>query len=67
MTEFRRVLFRSLAQAALVTLVGPGCVGFCEENLLAKQSPEKVTRDHVYRQNGYDTRARDRRSTLADK
>ena len=36
---------KALAQAALITLVGAGCVGFCEENLLAKQSPEKVTRD----------------------
>ena len=26
-----------------------------------------VTRDHVYNQNGYDTRSRDRRSTLVDK
>ena len=53
-----------LAQAALKTFVGAGCVGFCEENLLAKQSPEKVTRDHVYNQNGYDTRSRDRRLAL---
>ena len=47
--------------------VGVGCVGFWEENLLAKQSPEKVTRDYVYNQNGYDTRSRDRRSTLVNK
>ena len=39
---------KALAQAALITQVGAGCVGFWEENLLAKQSPEKVTRDHVY-------------------
>ena len=56
-----------LAQAALITQVGAGCVGFCEEHLLAKQSPEKVTRDHVYNQNGYDTILRDRRLTLVDK
>ena len=56
-----------LAQATLITQVGAGCVGFWDENLLAKQSPEKVTRDHVYNQNGYDTRSRDRRSTLVDK
>ena len=48
------------AQAALITQVGAGCVGFWEENLLAKQSPEKVTRDHVYNQNGYESRSRDR-------
>ena len=35
--------------------------------MLAKRSPEKVTRHHVYNQNGYDTRPRDRRSTLVDK
>ena len=58
---------KTLAEAALITLVGAGCFGFCEENLLAKQSPEKITRDHVYNQNGYDTRSRDRRSTLVDK
>ena len=58
---------KALAQAALITLVGAGCVGFCVENLLAKQSPERVTRDHFYNQNGYDTRSRDRRSTLVDK
>ena len=58
---------KALAQAALITLVGAWCVGFCEENLLSKQSPEKVTRDHVYNQNGYDTVVRDRRSTLVDK
>ena len=58
---------KALAQAALTTQVGAGCVGFWEENLLAKQSPEKVTRDHVYNQNGYDTILCDRRSTLVDK
>ena len=56
-----------LRKAAFIPLAGSGCVGFWEENLLAKQSPEKVTRDHVYNQNGYDTRSRDRRSTLVDK
>ena len=54
---------KTLPQAALVTQVGAGCVGFWEENLLAKQSPEKLARDHVYNQNGYDTT----RSTLVDK
>ena len=58
---------KALAQTALITQVGAGCVGFWEENFLAKQSPEKVTRDHVYNQNGYDTRSRDRCSTLVDK
>ena len=33
---------KALAQAALITQVGAGCVGFCGENLLAKQSPEKL-------------------------
>ena len=65
MLSFERV--KALAQAALITLVRAGCVGFCEENLLAKQSPEKFTRDYVYNQNGYDSRSRDRRSTLVDK
>ena len=54
-------------KAARVTQVGAECVGFWEENLLAKQSPEKLARDHVYNQNGYDTRSRGRRSTLVDK
>ena len=58
---------KALAQAVLITQVGARCVGFWEENLVAKQSSEKVTRDHVYNQNGYDTRSRDRRSTLVDK
>ena len=58
---------KALAQAALITLVGAGCVGVCEENLLSKQSPEKGTRDHAYNQNGYDTRSRDRCSPLVDK
>ena len=58
---------KSLSQVALIRQVGAECVGFYEENLLAKQSPEKVTRDHVYNQNGYDTRSRNRRSTLVDK
>ena len=58
---------KALAQAALITQVGAGCVGFWEEILPAKQSPEKVARDHVYNQNGYDTRSRNRLSTLADK
>ena len=58
---------KSVAQAALIKQVTAGCVAFWEENLLAKQSPEKLTRDHVYNQNGYDTRSRDRRSTLVDK
>ena len=52
---------KALAQAALVTQVGAGCVGFWEENLLAKQSTEKLAKDHVHNQNGYDTRSRDRR------
>ena len=34
---------------------------------LAKRSPEKVTRDHVYNRNGYDTRPRDSRLTSVDK
>ena len=34
-----------LAQAALITQVGAGCVGFCDKHILAKQSHEKVTRD----------------------
>ena len=58
---------KALAQTALTTQVEAWSVGFCEVNLLAKQSPEKVTRDHVYSQNGYETRSRDRRSTLVDK
>ena len=33
---------KALAQAALITLAGAGCVGFCEEISLAKQSPEKL-------------------------
>ena len=61
MLSFERV--KALAQAALITQVGAGCVGFCE-NLLTKQSPEKVTRDHIYNQNGYDTRSRDRHSKI---
>ena len=39
---------KALAQAALITLVGAGCVGFCEENLLAKQSPKKVTTETTF-------------------
>ena len=58
---------KTLAQAALITQVRAWCVGFVEENLLGKQSPEKVTRDHVYNKNGYDTRSRNRRSTPVDK
>ena len=58
---------KALAQAALITQVGAGCVAVWEENLLAKQSPEKVTGDQVYNQNGYYTRSRDWRSTLLDK
>ena len=65
MLSFERV--KALAQAALITQVWAGCVSFWEENLLAKQSPEKVTRGHVYNQNGYDTRSHDRCSTLVDK
>ena len=44
-----------------------GCVGSWEENLLTKQSPKKVTRYHVYNQNGCDTRPSERCSTLVDK
>ena len=67
--RFKQLSFESvkaLVQAALITQVGAGCVGFCE-NLLAKQSPEKVTRDDVYNQNGYNTRSHDRHSTLIDR
>ena len=64
MLSFKSV--KALAQAALVTQAVSGLVSFWEENLLAKRSPQKVTRDHVYNQNGYDTRARDRRSTLVE-
>ena len=33
---------KSVAQAALIKQVTAGCVAFWEENLLAKQSPEKL-------------------------
>ena len=48
----------ALPRAALITHWP--CVGFLEENLLAKRSPE-------YKQNGYGARPRDRRSTLVYK
>ena len=51
------------AQAALITQARSGCVCFWEENLI----PKKITRNHTYNQNGYDTRPCDRRSTLVDK
>ena len=40
---------KALAQAVLITQVGAGCVGFCEENLLAKQSE---TQPHSQRDPG---------------
>ena len=65
MLSFEKV--KALPRAALLTQPGSGCVGFWEENLLAKQSPEKTTRGHAYEQNGYGTRPCDRRSILVDK
>ena len=58
---------KALLRAALITQPGSGCVGVWDENLLAKRSPEKPTRGHAYKQNGYSTRPRDRRSTLVGK
>ena len=65
MLSFENV--KALPQAALITQSGSGCVGFWEENLLAKRSPEKTTRGHAYKKNGYGPRPRDRCSTLVDK
>ena len=59
---------KALPRAALITQPGSGCVCFWEKNLLAKRSPEKkTTTGHAYKQNGYGTRPRDGRSTLAHK
>ena len=63
----------ALAQAALRTQAGSGCVGFCEENQLVILSPEKklletaLTTKMAETGALYDTGPRDKRSTLVDK
>ena len=56
--------FMTLSGGVRRTQARSGCVGSWEENLLTKQSPKKVTRYHLYNQNGCDTRPSERCSTL---
>ena len=46
---------KALAHAALITQVEPGVLASGRRTYSGKLSPEKVSRDHVYNQNGYDT------------